>query len=332
MRILAVAALAAVLSSVPSAALAVCGAMSCTADHDRPARPRPGRARLDLSMQYADAATPWSLGGRASVGRVPHPQHDEIRTIHRAWTLRGDWDFAPRWGAGVSIPYLSRSHDHLERASGDRERIAARGLGDLSIELRRTVWRSDDESLAVVASLAGKLPTGGRGASGHAHGAPSHAEAEVPMQPGSGSFDGIAGLAVSRAFSAAAGRRAPVVHSRVSYRRNGGGRSGYGLGDQLDASVGGDLPAAGPLDLLGRLEWRVRRRDTAGSTGLDASFTGGEYLYLTPGARWHWGKGFSTYALLQFPVHQRVNALQIVAERLWLFGAAWEFDAPSFGG
>lgn len=324
--------LAVALLLPPSPARAVCGAMSCTADHDRPARPRPGRARLDLSMQYADANAPWSLGSRSSVGRIPHPQHDEIRSIHRAWTARGDWDFSPRWGAGVSIPYIARSHDHLERASGDREGIAAKGIGDLTAELRWTAWRSDDETAALVASLAGKFPTGGRGASAHAHGTASHAEAEVPLQPGSGSFDAIAGLSASRAFAATAGRRAAVVHSRVSYRRNGGGRAGYGLGDQFDASAGADLPAAGPLDLLGRLEWRARRRDGAGSSGLDASFTGGEFLYATPGLRWHWGKGLSSYALVQLPIAQRVNRLQIVAERLWLFGTAWEFDAPALGG
>jgi hypothetical protein len=331
MRLSAALVLAA-LAVLPPSARAVCGAMSCSADHDRPARPRPGRARLDLSMQYADARTPWSLGARSAVGRVPHPQHDEIRTIHRAWTLRGDWDFASRWGAGLSLPYLSRGHDHVERASGEREGVSAQGVGDLQAELRWTAWRSGDETAALVASLAGKFPTGGRGASGHAHGTAAHAEAEVPMQPGSGSYDAIAGLSVSKAFGGSGSRRAAVLHGRASYRRNGGGRAGYGLGDQIDAQLGGDLPAAGPLDLLARVEWRARRRDGAGGTGLDASFTGGEFLYATPGARWHWGKGLSSYALIQLPIMQRVNRLQIVAERLWLFGTAWEFDAPALGG
>lgn len=309
--------------------IAACSISSCTMDADRPARPKPGRARLDLSLQYSDADAPWSLSRRAVVGQVPNPEHDEVRTISRAWTARFDYDFARRWGAGVTVPFVSRGHEHIETATGERESTGASGVGDLGLELRWTALPARDGGPSLVLSLAGEFPTGGSGS--HRHGAAAH-QVEPPLRPGSGSYDAVVGLvaAVPLAKLSDRGERSDLMGvARASYRRNGAGWNGYGLGDQWDASVGVDAPVLSRFDLTARADWRARRRDDAGRTGQPVEFTGGEQIFLTPGFRVRLFRGVSSYAQLQLPVYRRFNRLQLTAERQWLFGVAWEFEAPA---
>lgn len=319
---------AAILSFVSAVAVqrasASCGAMGCTIEHERFDHPKAGRARLDLSLQYVDQNVPRALGERAPAGLVPNPDHDEIRTLSRIWMTRFDYDSTDRWGFGLSLPVVSRFHEHLNVASGDRDAWRFSGIGDLTVELRRTVWKGEAASRpSVTLTLAGKFPTGRTGA----HNAFDNAE--VPLQPGSGSYDAIAGVNYAQVAGQGPGGRDSNLFARVAYRKNGPGSRRYQLGDEFQTTLGASFAALKRLDLDAQASLRVRRKDQPGDTPEDVSFTGGEFVHLSPGLRWHFGAGLSAYGYLQLPVFQRVNRQQLTADRAWLFGATWEFSAPA---
>jgi len=195
---------------------------------------------------------------------------------------------------------------------------------DLLVELRWTAWRGEGALKPALALTAGgKFPTGRTGA----HNA--FATAEVPLQPGSGSYDAIAGAVYTQILgmepeagiipssrappTARTGRARAATCSATSFRRRSERRS----------------PVLKPLDLNAQASLRVRRKDQPGDTPEDVAFTGGELIHLSPGLRWHLGGGLSAYGYLQLPVYQRVNRQQLGADRTWVFGATWEFAAPA---
>ncbi len=315
-----------VLSSLllSARASASCGAMGCSIERDHDAPAKAGRARLDLSVQYVDQNVPRALRDRAGIGQVPNPDHDEVRTLSRVWTGRFDYDASERWGFGLSLPLVARYHDHVDVASGDRNLWRFTGVGDFQTELRWTAWRGEgDASPAVALSLAGKFPTGRVGAHN------DEATAEVPIQPGSGSYDAIAAANYARNLGWGAGGRANSAFARVAYRKNGPGTRRYQIGDEFQTTAGAGVSVLEPLELLAQASLRVRRKDQPGDTPEDVSFTGGEYLQLSPGLRVHLGRGVSAYGYLQLPVYQRVNKQQLTADRSWVFGTTWEFAAPA---
>ena len=306
-------------------AAASCGAATCSVDAVIHGPPAAGRARLDLSFQYIDQASTRVGDRRAGVGEDPNPDHNEVRTINRLWNARLDYDLSPRWGAAIALPLLARTHDHVDAASGDLNRWKFAGVGDLTVEARWTCWRGDGaEAPAVTLTLAGKFPTGRTGA----HNATD--DAEVPIQPGSGSYDAVGGIVYSLSLPQwIEAPRRPSLFAGASYRKNGPGSRGYVVGDVFDGRVGAAVPAAAKLDLLGQVDWRVRRRDQAGETAEDVSFTGADSLHLSPGLRWHWGRGVSAYGYAQLPVYQYVNREQLTSDVNWHAGLTWEFAAPA---
>jgi len=60
-----------------------------------------------------------------------------------------------------------------------------------------------------------------------------------------------------------------------------------------------------------------------GFLGIGA-FTGGTYAYVSPGLRWSGRRG-SVYALIQLPVYQDVNGLQLTSRRNWVTGVQKRF-------
>ena len=304
-------------------AVASCGAASCSVDpviHEPPAA---GRIRLDLSFQYIDQATSRVGDRRADVGTDPNPDHDEVRTINRLWNARLDYDLSPRWGVATSLPLFARTHDHIDAASGGLNRWKFTGVGDLMIETRWAVWRGDGAAAPTVTlTLAGKFPIGRTGAHNETD------DAEVPIQPGSGSYDAVGGIVYSRSLPKwAETPRRPSLFAGASYRKNGSGSRVYVVGDVFDGRVGATVPVMTKLDLLGQVDWRVRRRDQAGETAEDVSFTGADSLHLSPGLRWHWSRGVSAYGYAQLPVYQYVNRKQLASDVNWHAGLTWEFAA-----
>src|SRR6185295_6903983 len=161
--------------------------------------PETRRFSLDLSLQYVDQDQPRIGTRNARVGEIPGVHHDEVRTINRVSTLGLTYAATSRLFLTASLPFVSRDHQHLasshEHITTQHNNVPEswdiRGTGDLSLLARAEVLPGKPTTHSGLWLIGGiKLPTGShdvRNAEGEA--------GEIPIQPGSGTVDGIAGVA-----------------------------------------------------------------------------------------------------------------------------------------
>lgn len=322
----------------PGIARASCGAASCPIDTRAFHVLEPGKWSVDLSFQYIDQDQPRIGTSDAEVGELPSP-HDEVRTINRAAALAIRYAPSARWQVGVVLPWISRFHEHIEAEEheelagkhGDHEHEAApeewslQGAGDLLLEAQFEVWSRERSSLWLLGAV--ELPTG-----------PDDLDndegevAEVPIQPGSGSTDAIVGLTWHGALLRETRLRGSLGNIAelpfflaATYRRNGTGRDDYRLGDEWQVNAGGAYPFTRWLEALLQLNARFRGKDSPGRTEEDPDFTGGTFVYVSPGARFSWSERWAQYVYVQLPVYQDVNQLQLTSSANWLTGLQVSF-------
>jgi hypothetical protein len=305
-RVIAVIAL---LLLFPIFAGASCGSASCPLDLNALNRPQTGGFTLDLSFQYIDQDR---LRGHSDIV----PDHTEMRTINRAAALTLSYAPAEWLQLSVSAPYIARSHEHLH---GDElERWQLDGAGDVLLLARGRVTPH------VWLTGGVKLPTGAddkRNADGE--------RAEVTIQPGTGSTDLIAGAAYEGGTTrqthvqGSMGNVALIPYfASITYRRNGRGALDHRVGSEWQLNSGTAYPLSQKVELLLQGNVRRRTRDESPDDPQDAFFTGGTYAYVSPGLRYSAGRG-ALYALMQVPLYQHVNGIQLTAKRNWIGGVQW---------
>lgn len=292
---------------------ASCGSASCPIDLHALNRPMAGHFTLDLSLQYIDQDR---LRSRAGFEAFP-VEHRELRTINRTAALTLSYGLTERLQLSASAPYIARTHEHIESASGDLERWNLHGIGDTMLQARYR-FGGDFWALAGV-----KLPTG---ASTKSNG---EERAEIPVQPGTGATDAIIGLAYEGGIVRSTAAQGPLGNNAfiplfvsATYRRNGTAHD-YTVGDEWQVNAGTAYPLSSSMELLLQANARVRARDDSPDEE-DRLLTGGRYLFLSPGVRISAGRA-AWYALLQFPLYQRVNGIQLTSQRNVISGVQWRF-------
>jgi hypothetical protein len=313
------------LASLP--AHAGCGSSSCPIDTHALNRPSQGGFTFDFSVQYINQDQPRIGTHDAEVGEVSGAHHDEVRTLNRIATALVAYAPSDRLELSLSVPFISREHHHLasshEHAGGPAaehnnvpESWDLRGLGDVVLQARTAVGRN----FHVLGGV--KLPTGADDRVND-EGEPG----ELPIQAGSGTTDGIVGLSYEGGLLRRSGVSGPMGNVALvpyfvtaTYQIRGGESHGYRMGNELQVNAGGAYPVRGKLEALLQLNSRFRARDS----GHDAEFTGGTFVYATPGLRWSAGGG-ALYALVQLPVYQDVNAIQLTSKANYVVGVQTRF-------
>jgi hypothetical protein len=340
-RLFAVIAFATVFATLLAAprSHASCGSSSCPLDTNALNQPKKGQFTFDLSLQYIDQDQP-RIGTRsARVGEIPAEQHDEVRTLNRIATLAIGYAPADRLQVSVALPYVSRDHDHLASSHDHHDGTLVedhnivpeswdlRGAGDVVVQAR---WRAAEfnpwtqSRLWLIGGV--KLPTGRHDLQND-----DGEAAELPVQPGSGAMDGIAGVAYQGGF---------VTHTRLSgdmgnyalvpwfasatYQFRGHATDGYRLGNELQLNAGTTYPLTPRIEALAQLNGRVREHDRIADEPEEEAFTGGTYVYASPGVRITLGRA-AVYALVQFPLYQHVNALQLTSKANFVIGFQTRF-------
>ena len=299
---------------------ASCGSTSCPIDLNALNRPAAGRFTLDLSFQSIDQDQPRISTRKARVGELESPEHDEVRTLNRATTLLLRYAVSSTLEVSASMPYVSRKHDNFEH-EGSLEHWDLSGIGDVQLQARQKVA----EGLWAIGGV--KLPAGA-----HDKRNDEGEVAEVPIQPGSGSTDWIAGLSYEHGFTRAAGVSGPLGNvalipffATITFRRNGSGADSYRFGNEWQLHAGTAYPVYRSLEVLGQINLRVRGRDR--NPELDGAldpFTGSSAVFVSPGLRFSFDRA-AVYGLVQVPVVQRVNGLQLTSDRNWIGGIQVRF-------
>jgi hypothetical protein len=326
--------LAALTFASASSLHAGCGSSSCPLDLNNLNVPAARHFSLDLSVQYIDQDQPRAGTNDVEVGAI-HAHHDEVRTINRITTAALTWAASDRLHVTATVPFVSRDHLHLASSHGHARTIAAqhntvpeswdiRGIGDLSLVMRAEVLPHDSMRRSGLWLIGGlSLPTGADDVSNEGGEA-----GELPIQPGSGSTDGIGGLAwqggvVRRSTVQGESGDFAVIPYFLSavYRYRTG--SGDRLGNELQLNAGSAYPFTRNIEALLQLNGRVRARDRMEDPE-EAELSGGRSLYASPGLRVSY-RGSAFYAIAQFPLYQRVNAIQLTSRTNYVIGVQTRF-------
>jgi hypothetical protein len=254
------------------------------------------------------------------VGEI-HSHHDEVETVNRAFGLLANYAPSDRLVLSAIVPFVSRFHEHIEDTHLELSISPASvrhdvpetwhfsDLGDASVSARYRLTPK------LWATAGVELPTGVR--------RPANDEGEVAeptLAPGSGSVDLFGGVVYQTQLEVPSFSRGPLGNASVmpffvgaTYRRNGRGTEDYRLGDELLVNAGVNYPLFAQLQLLAQVNADFRDRDEVGNTDEDPAHTGRTSVYVSPGVRVGLPGGMAAYWLVQIPVYQRVNGIQLTA-------------------
>jgi hypothetical protein len=305
-----------------------CGSSSCPLDLNALNLPATHRFSLDVSLQYVDQDQPRAGTRNVDVGDIP-AHHDEVRTLNRISTAALTYAATDGLQLTATLPFISRAHEHLASSHEHVGRIESQhnivpeswdihALGDVALTARARVRRS---GLWLIGGVS--LPTGDTGARNE-----EGEIGELPIQAGSGTTDGIAGVSYQGSLVRHSGVRgafgdyaAVPYFASATYRMRTG--SGDRLGNELQLNAGTAWPLTHSLEVLAQLNARMRASDRL-EDAEDAAMSGGRSLFVSPGLRYTY-RGSAVYAIVQLPLYQRVNVVQLTSKRNYVMGVQTRF-------
>ena len=339
---------------VPPQLLASCGQAFCPIETSSLAE-RPllsGHLSLNIVHEYIDSDQPRIGTSKARVGEFPR-DHDEVFTQNHTTKFSLDYGITPRLSVGILIPFLQRHHRHIlqrhhhhidhdeqeaeeENSGGGHvetefvdvvERWTYRRLGDIQVTTRYRLNQPLSPLQPSFSLIAGvKLPTGKTDVKND-----TGEEAELTLQPGNGSWDGILGFSYLQSFSLRTLRGktalAPLFVTGLSQFPVSVGKFNFKPGTELFFNLGFAYPLFWNIEFLGQINFHYQDRVSVGhAPGVEQPDTGRETLFLSPGVRYQLTKNIHLYALAQFPVYQRVNGIQIASDWNLATGVSFRFN------
>jgi hypothetical protein len=308
-------------------------AVPALADHTGPTGVGSSGGAVDVQGPETLAAGHFAVGARLSV-TVPDDRPDaelEALAAQHIHAHTGDYTLNASAGAAYGVtgrltisaelPYLRRDHlregEHSHVGGAALNEVvplgSVTGFGDVNLLAKYRVTAGHEGGLALIGGI--KLPTGGT----HER-SPDGERLETEHQPGTGSWDPIAGAA----FGAELGWA--TLSASALYQFSGHGAQATELGDRLQAGLAlshrfgppehhhddGDEHEAhehhhhASWDLFASttVEWEGRQR-IAGSVEQES---GGSAVWLTPGVRYNSASEFSLAAAVGLPVWQDIRA------------------------
>lgn len=218
------------------------------------------------------------------------------------------------------MPYVDRPHATI--AAGDTEVSTSysRGLGDLRL-VGRDQGSQADLSLGVQAGL--KLPTGRIDDAYRT--AP---QAGQPVDRGCSSATGSTDLLVGAYAVGALGTDVYYCTS-VLLQQPLASRDGFRPGAGANLTFGLRCTAPLPAGIVPQLQLDARVEGRESGVNADVANSDASLLYLSPGAGFQISPHIDGFALVQVPVYQRVNGLQLEPRVLGSVGSLIDFDSTA---
>ncbi len=310
------------VAGIAPQALASCGSAFCLINTNwdtHGAWSQPG-LRLDLRYETINQTRLQEGRRRIAIGEVPR-DHDEVQTVNRNWLASLDYTFNSDWGVNVSLPLVKRTHLHVENdeAAGTQtpESWKFSKLGDVRVlaRYRLASFESADHKLGTVGLNFGLKLATGRTDMQNVEGE----RAERPLQPGSGTTDGLLGAYYARAL--------PMRD--LSWFAQGllqvplNSREGFKPGRRLALDAGLRYDATERVSLILQVNSLYKSRDSG--INAEPEDSGGRSLHLSPGVSIAASKDVRIYGFLQAPLFQYVNGVQLVARRAAVLGVSTKF-------
>ena len=298
---------------IPAAAFASCGSEHCPIDMGM--LWQESMLSFDLSQQYLDQNQPRVGTHNAVVGAIPGAEN-EVRTVSRITSAHAMYQPAGGWTLGATLPFVSRYHEHIHDVGGTQtlQRWNYTGVGDLEVQGSRTFGSGARYHL----TGGFKAPTGVK----HVEEFDGD-EPEPPARPGNGAWGAIAGAGAQWSLSTkmlGGAYGAMPIRLSVLGRANGRGTERYRVGSELQTDLGISYPVARSVEMLLSGDVRVRAKDDVGDTDAEAGHSGGTWAFVSPGLRISPMAKTAFYGIVQLPVYQRVNGINLVSDFNLYFG------------
>jgi len=298
-------------------AMAGCGSATCPLNTHR--HFKAGWLTLGVAREYINQNQIYLGSQKSSVGafRQDEQEHDEVQTTNNRSLLQLQYGMLDRVGLNLELPFIHREHAHIVVAENEWEGWNFSGLGDLLVSVQYAVLLPASEFAPYLSLQAGaKLPTGVTDAK-NAEGE----NAEVTIQPGTGSLDAIFGLYYREAMvsvptiSGGLYGALPLIIG-ATYRVNGKGTDDWRFGNELIVSVGTEYQLVNRASLLFQVNGKFQQQAEPGKVNphdVPPQNTGGMWIFASPGLSLRLSEALSTYAYVQIPVYQKVNGIQQTA-------------------
>jgi hypothetical protein len=196
--------------------------------------------------------------------------HREIRTITQTMTLDFNYGITERLGIQVTVPYLFRTHRHLDElgeegpgAGGVQRNFSDRGIGDMTITTKYNVLPTLRSM--VVTGFGVQLPTGdttARDSAGEIM--------ESPSQLGRGNVGLIGSIYQTYELIPQRLNQFAFASYRHTFRNN----DNYQFGDEYNLNVGANLVTAPWLVLMGQFNYRYLVHDNVRASLLQSQPVG----------------------------------------------------------
>ena len=265
---------------------------------------RPGRFSFELREDFTEFhhLSQAEINAKAvTAGGIDILDRSFIETVGLAYGI------AENFQAGISIGYyhaVGAGSTEYDAGTGtfDTATSAPDGVTDLWLSAKYRFYRGPLGQLAVFGGV--KFPTG-RHMVSDSNGTPLEPSATA----GSGSFDGMLGLAFSRFLTS---RLTVDASAQYTFRTEYGG---FRLGDRIDGGAAlayrftGDIQSFPQAGLFA--EANVRHLTKSEDGGVSDPNTGGTVLFLTPGIRVGFNRNLSVTFGAPLPALQHLNGEQL---------------------
>ncbi|HSC74640.1 MAG TPA: transporter [Pseudomonadales bacterium] len=303
--------------SVMHSAQASCGSAYClvnTSWNGMNLLTEPGW-RLDTRYEYINQDELRNGTGSGHPSRE-EGEHDEVRTVNRNLQTTLDYASGKGWGVSVSVPVVSRNHDHVhnEDTGPESENWDFTELGDVKVlgRLQLSALEQHKQAYGVLGGV--KLPTGHFDVDNSAG-----EEAERTLQPGTGTTDMLLG-----AFYTV---QVPEWHSswfvQGLAQRALDSRNHFKPGESFGLDLGYRYSATERLGLQLQVNYQHKWRDSGYEAEPDDS--GSNIVSLSPGASYSITPKVDLYSFVQLPVYRDFNGTQLSSDRALIAGLTVRF-------
>lgn len=206
-------------------------------------------------------------------------------------------------------------------ATGVPERWNFTRLGDMQLATSFSLL-PESSSTEIQAYTGLKLPTGETGVRNG-----DGEEAEITLQPGTGSVEPIFGLRAKHRIQLGSSESIVPISFGIQVKTEGSdGKYGYRPGTEVICSSGVSYSLFRRLHPLFQINFRYQDRDHVGNApGVPKEHTGGEALFLSPGVWLGLTDDLNATVFVQVPVLQRVNGIQLVSNWNLFAGVSYQF-------
>jgi hypothetical protein len=260
----------------------------------------------------------------AAAAMQGYNQEVESSTINNYLTLSAQHDWT-NWAIRLILPFIERRHSTNGNGTGDPTwngasphmgggayTSSATGLGDIRIlGIKKNIFSLSQVNF----TLGFKIPTGGSHQTGTSTDptTPGSVLVDPGLQLGTGTTDLITGLDYSFSLN-----EDWTYFAQFQFQTALNTVNNYHPGNSYNFNVGARY--YGLKTLIPLLQINTHWAITDSGSAADTISTGGTLVYLTPGLNERLGDSTSLYEMVQIPIYQYVDGVQLAPHFIFSVG------------